>query len=1321
MLDREDRVVTPVGPNADVNRMYGARLANRIADWHTWRRHESTAHPLRPNQQNSFEKAPAFFRSGKLRAIVKKPPASGKTTEFAGFIAAIEESALVLISGKSLRTDTIDTIRYEIAEAQKRPDRSAARKAPTVYLIIPGEGGKTTTEQVRTILQTHKLKSDKFVIVITYQGALTVGNADAALFDRLLDCLGLLVFDESHRGLGDKTKHELQKANREGFQDSVSACLRFLTEDSGVKKRLAGLFEQNRQGSEEVSPLHRALRLIVNEVSRGHFLDVQGAARDAKLTRQTQLLLAAIEDERAEPSEELSEGDESAGAPSEITSGDDLYAFLTASLERLAEGSLEEIIERRQRPIAHLYVTATPELAVKNVAKTYGAEVLNSATFTDIEAEGTIIIPRRIGVGEAVYRTDKTTAKTSVSVMAKLAADGKFIMRDGRSVMEAVASCYVDEWKKHHSYLPAIGRCSSIAEAEAVTKYLCGLGPKAVRCTSGNGKYPEGLNPDEAKRRLQLAPAHPERIDVVVTVSQVGEGWNVPTLRCALMFAFVRNCWQVIQFIGRIMRELEEGSPLPPKSLEDTCIIEPDWMVEAAKPKADDIEPPPPGEPEEPGSGEGTDKGSGTGKARESTPSSVHRHPNSLAMLVEADEVEASTAILRGLDRAVRITFNPQNLDDVRVLLGSISTLIHNGSPVNIKGVTFQNEQFNWKVSSERLIHHLCPDAGSGTDAALQLAVLLWPKEAKLRIFDRSNPEHIKALLRSPGSVMRKGVLSLEAFYRACSCPDRGWDFGRRELATRCFGESGGLPKLRELVVATWGAEKTKKQPSRANIPSWAKLADTPENLVAEGFYTRVFEYKNWKLVGWLMAEAWAPVLNFPDDRVEVWLARHFFPDWTPPVETVAAEPREAIETKPAAPKVVESVFGNFRCPLPAQATYIQAGGDFMSVAPPERDIDFPDVLVKLLATRYLPKPGYLFHPFPGKGKTAVACFCRVLDYEWVMTGSDERVAKQWAARAMVNTLLEKKPFTLPRFDFGENLIELEARSYSVKDQENREFVKNLHRVVGLMGMRIPIGFLTNSTVNVRSESEPEFTYTVHIIVGDYRVIGHGPTPFSAYGAAARLAVRRIECLDFSTLSDAETEEIVSPDSASSYTLSAVDTARMELKIRCSHDLNYPIVLLDERTKRDPIGWIGDIRMGDLRGSGVSPMYREAVSRAHADLLQKIGGPYRAAPVMPGREFADASRQPALLREALSDPRGTLQKYLQTEFAVHTKYVVSPHGDDGQAFCEVRVPLMVNDVRLFGIVDPPQVQAELDLLSLNCLRMLVDHQALRGRRYSRRP
>lgn len=1295
-----------------IARGFGTRLASRIGAWHGWRRSASTARPPRANQNRTFEKTPGFLRAGKLRGIIKKPPAAGKTATFAGLIAACEESALVLIPSKSLRTDTVDTLHYEITEAQKRVGRGPAKKAPTVYVIEPGKGGQTTTEQLRQILQTHKSKSDKFVVVLTYQGMLSVANTEPALLDRLLDAIGVMVSDESHRSLGDQTKEELKKANREGFQDCVSACFQFLESANVSKSALGPVFDRPAGEEDTETILHRALRVIVEEVSKDRFPGVFGGARTTKLNRLARLLNEAIEGEPDDDAGGDEETSPSGNAQRTFASVDELHDYLFQKLERLAEGSIEEIIEGKQRPIFHLFVTATPELALKEVAKTYDAEILDSDTFMDIAEEGTIIIPRRIGVGDAVYRTDKKEAKTSIPEMAKLAAEGKFVMRDGRSVMQAVAEAYVKEWETNDHYLPGIGRCASIDEAESVTQYLCGLGIKAVRCTSANTRHAAGMEPDEAKRRLQLPKDDPDRIDVVVTVSQVGEGWDVPTLRCALFFSFVRNSWQVIQFVGRIMRQLAEGSPYPEKTLQNTCIIEPDWMVVSAKPRE-----------EGDGSGEGNsrfaDGGSnqGSGKAKPRTPvGEVYRHPNSLSMLVSAKEVEASTAVARGLERGVRVPFDPEDLDQVRVLLGSISSLIANGAPINIRTTTFHNEQFDWHVSSARLIQALCPAAASAVDAARQLAILLWPDLARQRIFDSTNADHIRAILKSPRNAMRKGQISLSAFYQRHACQERGWDFGPRELSDRCFGDGhGGLTKLREMIIATWGAVQSKKQPSIANVQSWANLTGSAEALMTGDVYTKVFEYNDWKLSGWLLVERWAALLNYSDELVERRLARHFFPGSVPDDEKPSPGTAPVAPALPAEP---QPIYGTFLAPH-HDAPILEAENDFKSVLPPEREVSFTELLEHLRSHRCVPKPAYQFHPMEGKGSTARVCLCRVMDQELVVAGSDERTAKEWAAKLMIGIVHKKNFLTMPPLDLEHKMIQIDARTLSVSKTENRESLRYLRHIVGISGMRSPIGFLTDSKVVVGVNNSHSVLHTVVLLVGDYQIVASGPTPFIAIAAAARTANLRVDHnrRGEATLYTPGLEEFAGEQAETDHgeRPEIVDTARLELKVRCSHDLRHPIVLLDERTRRTADGYDAEVRVGTVFGSGKGLTPHNALSRGATDFLTKIGGPYTDRPAMPDDSFAAQSKQPDLIRKAMANPRNALLRYCQERFCVHPKYVVAEYESTGKARCELRIPLVFDDLRLVGLVDECDVPLELDLLSINCLRMLVDHRAIRGR------
>ena len=234
---------------------------------------------------------------------------------------------------------------------------------------------------------------------------------------------------------------------------------------------------------------------------------------------------------------------------------------------------VDHILQQKKK--LHFSFTATPKLLGKSIQDVYGVEAIEWVKTQELVENDFLILPRLVQPGIAEAKLDGDSSCTS-KLLRELGEQEKFVMRNGKSVAEATLESYLTEKKRAGGYLPGVVFCPTIAYAEKYTQLLASRRIRSVRVTSGNDSYARGTSPEEAKTLLES-----NQIDLVVSVGQVGEGWDIPTLRAMIQTYPITSGAKYIQGMGRIMRSLkgEDIQKYPMKSAENTVIIEPRWQV----------------------------------------------------------------------------------------------------------------------------------------------------------------------------------------------------------------------------------------------------------------------------------------------------------------------------------------------------------------------------------------------------------------------------------------------------------------------------------------------------------------------------------------------------------------------------------------------------------------------------------------------------------------------------------------------------------------------------------------------------------------------
>jgi superfamily II DNA or RNA helicase len=461
---------------------------------------------------------------------------------------------------------------------------------------------------------------------------------------------------------------------------------------------------------------------------------------------------------------------------------------------------VEKII-RQQASTIHLRLTATPRLAEKDVQSVYGLEVIDWVRIQELVEDGTLILPQLVDVGTATYLIGDDESKPIINdhFLTAAADSGKFWMADGRSVTEAVLQKILEKKAEQpNRYLPTVVFCSTVEQAEQFKIYAISQGVSAVRCTSSNDTYDMGTVPDQAKQQLESGT-----IDMVVTVSKVGEGWDVPTLRCAAWLRPTNSPALSLQGNGRIMRSLPADSPLPPKGSHNTFIIEPRWQI-VRKP-----------EPEDEGEGGPEDHAveSDTKPKKRPKKKLVYAASNFLERLIELDEMDYESLERLGITIERKETIDFKSDDHLRLLIGSVGALIADRKWVNLQKKCFSCPEKGWDVSGRQIGNARFKKWGAGSAEAEALARHLWPTEAVELILDMKNDDHLRLLIGSVGALIVDGK-GVSLITKRFSCLEKGWDVSGGQIGNARFGKQlPGSSEAEALARQLWPAEAAELLP----------------------------------------------------------------------------------------------------------------------------------------------------------------------------------------------------------------------------------------------------------------------------------------------------------------------------------------------------------------------------------------------------------------------------------------------------------------------------------------------------------------------------
>jgi superfamily II DNA or RNA helicase/dsRNA-specific ribonuclease len=841
--------------NPELNQEFLATMGRKLTQQLLERRNF-----LRSNQIRSFQRLIQFVNEGKSKGLVKQPPAAGKTRLFAEVLDALKRPSLIFVPRTSLRQQS----KREMVETGI-PEEEIFVLEPQLNIPVHEQ-----LEQITSHIQTHKLES--WNLIMTYQSLLRIYNKTPELFAQLMDEVDVIISDEAHRSLGSKTKGVLLEGEKGLDKEIIGIMCEYL---EGHKEELLQEIEPrlNKEGltSSQARKIgfeclyKRVLRMLSSDIIQENAKE-NLQARMRGVQRQIFVLFCNNESP-ANPShndpEEVPDVIENEQSAQDVIDG--LHAFL----EQASAQFINMILDDSVRPHLHLRLTATPQLGYKRVEEEFNLETIDWIRIQDLINDGILVMPSYISAGKATYRTDEDTPKMTTALLRKLCEEERFIMEDGRSVIEAVTEKYLQERARCDGYLPAVAFCETIDQAERVRLYMESKGLKVVRCTSQNAALDMGMDPEQVKQLLERDATDPERVDIVTTVSRIGEGWDVRTLRAALWFTIVHSPARSLQSNGRIMRSLTEEDTWPEKLSDNTFIIEPEWRVLRQRQSMPTLE-------EE---HEKQQKAPAKELTRPASQEEIYIAANAIETMVALGEIDASLILRKGIPLR-KLAFDVHNDDHLKLVIGSIDALIENGLPRDLQKITFSQDALRWKVRGVRIASNLFPKASTGRTASSLLARRIWSEEAEQKIFEPSRDDHLRILLRSPTHFIRNNRLIPANLYKEFVHPERNWKIDGQWLTKTLFGsESIGLKEIEQLMDRLWPIIAEDRGLDYENQQHMQALIGSEEHL-NEDCLGKVFinEEKKWRVSGRRLLEKYAGLLQ-PGEDLTSFLKTRLFSD----------------------------------------------------------------------------------------------------------------------------------------------------------------------------------------------------------------------------------------------------------------------------------------------------------------------------------------------------------------------------------------------------------------------------------------------------------
>lgn len=187
------------------------------------------------------------------------------------------------------------------------------------------------------------------------------------------------------------------------------------------------------------------------------------------------------------------------------------------------EEEAEEIIGSADT-MFHYYFTATPNLILKSLSEE--DEYITFATVEEAVRTGAIVLPQCVDIGKAFLKTESVNEWKETDI-ERFAENDEFVDENGIPIKDTIISAYKEKFALHEGKLPAVAFASTIEHARQITEDLRKEGIRAERITSST----KDMHPSDA-----IALMEKNKLDVIVTVMKVSEGFDYPPLSCSLWF-----------------------------------------------------------------------------------------------------------------------------------------------------------------------------------------------------------------------------------------------------------------------------------------------------------------------------------------------------------------------------------------------------------------------------------------------------------------------------------------------------------------------------------------------------------------------------------------------------------------------------------------------------------------------------------------------------------------------------------------------------------------------------------------------------------------
>ena len=224
--------------------------------------------------------------------------------------------------------------------------------------------------------------------------------------------------------------------------------------------------------------------------------------------------------------------------------------------------SYMRIIEQARQGNPHLKLlgmTATPMRGDKKGLRPIFSNVADQITVKELIASGHLVPPKtfvmNVGVQDELSQVRKVAQDFDMGAVANI--------MNKRPINDAV----VKHWKEKAEHLDATYRqtvvfCSTVEHAQDVTESFCEAGIKAALIWGDR---------TDTERASTLADYSHGKIQVIVNVSVLTEGWDHPPTSCVVLLRPSSHKSTLVQMIGRGLRIVDPQEH--PGIIKEDCIV----------------------------------------------------------------------------------------------------------------------------------------------------------------------------------------------------------------------------------------------------------------------------------------------------------------------------------------------------------------------------------------------------------------------------------------------------------------------------------------------------------------------------------------------------------------------------------------------------------------------------------------------------------------------------------------------------------------------------------------------------------------------------